>query len=34
MGFVLGKSNVAPAHPTAAELLGMIALALYSFGVC
>ena len=27
------KSNVAPAHPTAAELRGMIALALCSFGV-
>lgn len=28
---VHGKSNVAPAHPTAAELRGMIALALCSF---
>jgi hypothetical protein len=29
-----GKSNVAPAQPTAAELRGMIALGLCSFGVC
>ncbi len=32
--FYKKKSNVAPAHPTAAELRGMIALALCSFGVC